>query len=84
LSLLLIVSLFLQAPEKKLANPIELFRHGSFHGGIWRQAYKIGSIGEMAALLFYLNQAKPYLALGLASGVAAAAYFLQLLPLPVA
>ena len=67
----------LQGPVVPLANPIELFRHGSFHGGIWRQAYKIGSIGEMAAVLFYLRQALPYAAMGLSGGVAAAVYFAQ-------
>jgi hypothetical protein len=42
-------------PKTDIGNPINLFKFGAFHGGIWRGAYKIGSIGEVAALLHYLR-----------------------------
>jgi len=32
-------------PEYKLANPFELFSIGGFHGGNWRTAYTINSLG---------------------------------------
>jgi len=50
----------------KLKNPQELFREGSFHGGIWRMGYKINSIGEVAAVTYYLKIYKLYLFLALA------------------
>mmetsp|Transcript_29933 Transcript_29933/g.39335 ORF Transcript_29933/g.39335 Transcript_29933/m.39335 type:complete len:534 (+) Transcript_29933:58-1659(+) len=36
-----------------LRNPLELFMYGSFHGGLWRCAYKIDSLGTASAV-FYL------------------------------
>jgi hypothetical protein len=45
------------APAKAsyaLDNPFQLFEHGSFHGGVWRCGYKIGSIGEVSALSYYV------------------------------
>jgi len=42
-------------PSTKLRHPLELFASGSFHGGIWRMAYKIDSIGEISAVAFYLK-----------------------------
>ena len=30
-------------PSYPLDNPLQLFQHGSFHGGIWRCGYAIGS-----------------------------------------
>jgi len=44
------------APANKnfeLSNPMRLFEYGSFHGGVWRCGYKMGSIGETSALVFY-------------------------------
>jgi len=43
-------------PSVKLANPLELFKYGAFHGGISRCGYKIDSIGEVCAVAFYLKQ----------------------------
>ncbi|CAM9682242.1 unnamed protein product [Heterosigma akashiwo] len=37
-----------------LRNPLELFTHGSFHGGVWRCAYKIESVGTPAAVFYLL------------------------------
>merc|ERR1712154_245474 len=33
-------------PKSKLNNPNQLFSFGSFHGGNWRCAYMVDSIGE--------------------------------------
>merc|ERR1719330_1411738 len=41
--------------SKVITNPIQIFQHGGFHGGTWRCAYKMGSIGELSALAFYLK-----------------------------
>ena len=51
-------------------NPNQLFSYGSFHGGVWRCAYEIDSIGEASVLLYFARCAKPYL---LAVGAVAAA-----------
>jgi hypothetical protein len=56
-------------PSVKLENQILQFSSGSFHGGIWRNAYTIDSIGAMAAVSFYLNKYAPVLTVGVA-GVA--------------
>ncbi|EDQ87551.1 uncharacterized protein MONBRDRAFT_37825 [Monosiga brevicollis MX1] len=42
-------------PSFELSNQLEQFRYGSFHGGVWRSGYKVGSIGEASALLYYLS-----------------------------
>lgn len=52
----------------KLANPLMVFMHGSFHGGTWRCGYKMGTIGVPSALVFY---AKQY---GLLAGAVTAAF----------
>jgi len=40
-------------PSKVLANPNQLFSSGSFHGGVWRCAYEIDSIGEASVFLYF-------------------------------
>ena len=37
-------------------NPLELMSYCSFHGGVWRCAYTIDSIGVVSAVVYYLNQ----------------------------
>jgi len=59
-------------PSTKIGNPINLFKGGSFHGGIWRCAYTIGSIGHAAAIYYYLKKSLPFLAFGVSGGIAAA------------
>jgi hypothetical protein len=56
-------------PETPLTSPLQLFAGGAFHGGVWRIAYKMNSIGEVAALTYYLKTFRPHLLAGLA-GVA--------------
>lgn len=48
-------------PENKLNNPNQLFQFGGFHGGVWRCAYTVGSIGESSVVVYFLRVAKPYL-----------------------
>lgn len=59
-------------PKTALANPNQLFSSGSFHGGVWRCAYTIDSIGESSVLLYFSRVAAPYVmafgGLGLALG----------------
>lgn len=55
---------------RNLKNPQELFREGSFHGGIWRMGWKMNSIGEISAVCYYVKIYRTYLFLGL-SAVAA-------------
>jgi hypothetical protein len=47
-------------PKTRLANPNQLFSYGSFHGGVWRCAYEIDSIGECSVLLYFARVAAPY------------------------
>ena len=62
-------------PTKKIRNPYELFTYDSFHGGIWRAAYTIDSIGEPSAVLYLLSQPGGLVFLSvLMGGVAYAAY----------
>jgi len=60
-------------PSYPLENPLQLFSLGSFHGGIWRMAYKIDSIGEVSAVCFYLKHYSLYLSVGTAATVASLA-----------
>lgn len=45
----------------KMDNTIELFSTQAVHGGLWRSPYKLDSIGEISALIYFTNMAKPYL-----------------------
>jgi hypothetical protein len=42
-------------PSVALRNPLELFRENSFHGGVWRSAYKVGSIGEVSVIIHFVK-----------------------------
>lgn len=46
-------------PQFKLRNPVDLFKFGAFHGGVWRCGYKVDSIGETAAMRYYLGAYGP-------------------------
>ena len=47
-------------PKTVLANPNQLFAPGSFHGGLWRCAYEVDSIGECSVLIYFSRVAAPY------------------------
>jgi hypothetical protein len=36
-------------------NPFNLFKFGSFHGGLWRCGYSVNSIGELSVLIHFLG-----------------------------
>jgi len=61
-------------PKQVHANPNQLFSFGSFHGGVWRCAYEIDSIGEASVLLYFSRLAAPYLYAVGAVAAAGAAY----------
>jgi len=65
-------------PKVKLNNPNELFKYGSFHGGAWRCAYQVDSIGEASVFIYFGRCAKPYvtgaLVVGTAVGLKLAGY----------
>jgi len=48
-------------PTVKLDNPLELFRDNSFHGGVWRCGYTVGSVGEISVLIHFVKVLKLYL-----------------------
>jgi len=59
--------------RNSISNPNQLFSSGSFHGGVWRCAYEIDSIGEASVLLYFGRIAKPYFITAIV--VAVAVYF---------
>jgi hypothetical protein len=58
-------------PKVKLNNPNQLFSFGSFHGGLWRCAYEVDSIGEASVFLYFGRIGWPY---AVAVGGAAVAF----------
>lgn len=60
-------------PKAAHVNPNQLFSYGSFHGGLWRCAYEIDSLGESAVMVYFSRLARPYLyGIGALGAVAAA------------
>lgn len=41
--------------EKGVTNTLELFKCNSVHGGLWRAAYKVDSIGEVSVFIHFLG-----------------------------
>lgn len=37
-------------------NPMDLFKKNAIHGGSWRLAYKLGSMNEVSAILYWIDQ----------------------------
>jgi len=60
-------------PKNELNNPNELFKYGGFHGGLWRCAYTVDSIGEASVLIYFGRLAMPYLGIAAALGAAVVA-----------
>lgn len=69
-------------PSVKLDSPMQICSFNSFHGGVWRNGYKINSIGEVAALAYYVNV---YMFQIFAGAVAATGlgYYIHLNGLPI-
>mmetsp|Transcript_23544 Transcript_23544/g.41659 ORF Transcript_23544/g.41659 Transcript_23544/m.41659 type:complete len:786 (+) Transcript_23544:140-2497(+) len=36
-------------------NPMELFKYGSVHGGVWRSPYKMDSLGVVSVLIYFMG-----------------------------
>ena len=53
-------------------NPVDIFKSGAFHGGVWRCGYQLSSIGEACALLHLMKKAAPVVVAGVVAGTAAA------------
>ena len=60
-----------------LEHPLNLFTEQSFHGGIWRCAYTVDSVGVPAALTYYLPKFAPVIVAGIAVVTAAASYVVK-------
>jgi Protein tyrosine phosphatase-like protein, PTPLA len=60
-------------PKTKLSNPNQLFQSGSFHGGNWRCAYEVDSIGEASVFIYFGRLAMPYVPVGVAAVAAVTA-----------
>lgn len=45
----------------EIKNTMELFKHNSVHGGVWRCAYKVDSIGETSVLIHFLGGPSTFL-----------------------
>jgi len=48
-------------PSVPLKNPLEMFKYNSFHGGVWRIPYKVGTIGEVSAVIHFIKVLRPYI-----------------------
>ena len=55
-------------------NTLELFRTQAVHGGLWRSPYKVDSVGEVSALIYFSGLAFPYL-MGLTALLGAGAFY---------
>jgi len=62
-----------------IKTPLEIFRLCSLHGGVWRAAYKVDSIGEVSVLIHFLGGPKLFLFVAYAILAALAAGVLMLL-----
>ena len=50
-----------QRKQYMIDNTLELFKHNSVHGGVWRAAYTVDSIGEVSVLIHFLGGPKLFL-----------------------
>jgi hypothetical protein len=53
-------------------NTLELFKTQAVHGGLWRCAYKVDSIGVPSALIYFAGLAAPYMLALATAGLAIA------------
>lgn len=61
-----------------IQTPLEIFRLCSLHGGVWRAAYKVDSIGEVSVIIHFLGGPKMFLfvAYAILIGLAAITFML--------
>ena len=43
-----------------ITNSLQLFQTQAVHGGLWRSPYKVDSLGEVSALIYFSQLAAPY------------------------
>jgi len=65
-------------PSVQLSHPLELFSTTGFHGGVWRCAYTIHSLGLWAALIFYLREHKLKIAAAVGGVIGGLGYIVSL------
>ena len=63
-------------PKVQLSNPYQLFEHNSFHGGVWRCAYKLDTVGTVSVLYYAAGQYGGVAVAGLAVLAAAVSWVL--------
>jgi len=51
-----------------IQNSLELFSTQAVHGGLWRSPYKIDSLGEVSAFIYFFGMVAPYAAVLAAIG----------------
>eukprot|EP01068_Selenidium_serpulae_P018383 Selendium_serpulae@DN6453_c1_g2_i3.p2 len=51
-------------PTTQLDNPNLLLTSEAFHGGVWRGAYKITSMGEVSVMMHFVRKSKWYVLAG--------------------
>jgi len=61
--------------EFGIENTLQLFSTQGVHGGLWRCAYKINSLGETCALIYFMGERTVQLGIGAAVALAVASYF---------
>ncbi|MDP2434548.1 MAG: hypothetical protein Q8P67_02275 [archaeon] len=47
--------------DKPLRNPLELFSHNSFHGGVWTMPYTMASTGAVSVIMHFVKLFRPLL-----------------------
>lgn len=61
-------------PDVELSTPLQLFSENALHVGAWHAAFTANSFTGVCALTYAAGKAQPYVAVGLASAAAAAAW----------
>ena len=65
INLIRIYIIFQKNPKNKqkfgVKNPLEIFKFNSVHGGVWRCAYQVDSIGETSVIIHFLGGPKLFL-----------------------
>ena len=68
--------------EFKIDNPLKLFSHGSFHGGVWRAAYTVDSIGPPSVIIWAVGGPSLFLPIFYAGASVFSAYAYSIVSSP--
>jgi len=68
---LLIYDLHQKIEKREKYNPLDMFKENAVHGGVWRMAYRMGSLVEIAAILHFIEKyhLKPLTVAAVAGGI---------------